>query len=438
MPTSTGLNSRTIRVGIILPEDNSQEISLSWPPDLIVASSQDFDDQLNEITIRVDQGKLSVSLGELTVFVDHFLLASGDHLSGLSAERGVKIDSVVAGRGFHWEKKIQPILPGRLLFSVENNSLLLINELSVEAYVACVATSEMGASAPDALLAAQTIVARCWALASVERKHVALNFDVCNDDCCQRYQGTTYLTDYALASAVATQNEVLVYNNKVIDARYSKCCGGIVEDYTTVWQGKKVPYLIPLWDGPNHPEEMAFDDLKPLLAYSEAYCSSARFKEVDLLAMLGKVDVTGSYYRWKHALQKQVILDNLKKHFKVLWSEIFEIIVLKRGASGRISHLRLAGVNQESDQVTFDLKNEYDIRRTFNESFLYSSAFIIENATTLEDDTTVYLSGAGWGHGVGLCQIGALGMALEGSSSSEILSHYYPDTALMKLAEDTF
>lgn len=438
MPTSTGLNSRTIRVGVILPEDRTQVISLSWPSDLIVASSQDFDDNLSEITIRVEAGRLQVSLGEITAVVDHFLLASGDHLSGLSAERGVRIDSVVAGRGFHWEKKIQPILPGRLHFSVANDGILLINELSVEAYVACVATSEMGAAAPDALLAAQTIVARCWALASVERKHATLNFDVCNDDCCQRYQGTTYLTDYALASAVATQNEVLVYNDAVIDARYSKCCGGIVEDYTTAWGGKKVPYLTPLWDGPNHPDGLANDDINTLLNYSDAYCSNNRFQKVDLLAMLGKVDVTGSYYRWKQTLQKQVILDNLNKHFNASWSEIFEIIVLKRGASGRISHLRLAGENQGGDQVTFDLKREYDIRRTFSESFLYSSAFIIENGATLENDTTVNLRGAGWGHGVGLCQIGALGMALEGISYTDILSHYYPNTILTKLAEETF
>lgn len=437
MPISTGLNSRTVRIGIILPEDKTQVIHLSWPEELVTACSQTIPDNISHISIQLDQNKLRITLGNIVTLVDDFMFVTGDHLEALSSKHGVKIDSVVAGRGFHWEKKIQPVLPGRLHFSVVDGSILLINELSVEAYVACVATSEMGAAAPDALLAAQTIVARCWALASVERKHADLNFDVCNDDCCQRYQGTTYLTDFALAAAIATENEILAHDNKVIDARYSKSCGGIVEDYTVVWGGEKVPYLIPLWDGPDHPEGYAADDLTALFAYQDAYCSSKRFEHVDLAAMLGKVDETGSYYRWDGTVKKQVILNNLKRYFGIDWIELFEVIALKRGASGRISHLRLAGENQAGAQVTFDLKREYDIRRTFSESFLYSSAFIIENPGTLEEDDAVKLHGAGWGHGVGLCQMGALGMALAGFSYPEILSHYYPNTTLTKIAGET-
>lgn len=436
MPISTGLNSRTIRIGIILPEDKTRRVNLSWSPNLSVASSYDFDDHITRISLEIENGKFRLNLGSDDILVDDFMLASGDKLAGLSAEHGVCVDSVVAGRGFHWEKQIQPILPGRLLFTIVNDAILLINEVSVESYVACVATSEMGAAAPDALLAAQTIVARCWALASVERKHADLNFDVCNDDCCQRYQGTTYLTDHSLQAAIATENEVLVYDNAVIDARYSKNCGGIVEDYTTVWGEPKVPYLIPLWDGPNHPEGFAEQDIEPLLGYQDAYCSATRFENVDLAGMLGKVDESGSYYRWKKAVQKQDILNNLKRYFNHDWIELFEIIVLKRGPSGRISHLRLAGENEFGDQVTFDLRREYDIRRTFSESFLYSSAFVIDNLATLEDDDVVELRGAGWGHGVGMCQMGALGMALDGIPYGDILRHYYPGTTLKNLTDE--
>ncbi|MCF7800460.1 MAG: SpoIID/LytB domain-containing protein [Candidatus Marinimicrobia bacterium] len=436
MPISTGLNSRTIRIGIILPEDKTRRVKLSWPADLAVASSHDFDDHITQIALEIEDGKFRLNLESEQVVVDDFMLASGDNLAGLSAEHGVCVDSVVAGRGFHWEKQIQPILPGRLLFSIVDDAILLINELSVESYVACVATSEMGAAAPDALLAAQTIVARCWALASVERKHADLHFDVCNDDCCQRYQGTTYLTDHSLQAAIATENQVLVYENSVIDARYSKNCGGIVEDYTTVWGEPPVPYLIPLWDGPNHPEGFAQHDLEPLLAYQDAYCSATRFQDVDLPAMLGKVDETGSYYRWEVAVEKRVILNNLKRNFNHDWAELFEILVLKRGASGRISHLRLAGENQFGDQVTFDLRSEYNIRRTFSESFLYSSAFVIENLASLEEDDAAELRGAGWGHGVGMCQMGALGMALDGIPYQDILSHYYPGTTLKNLTDE--
>ncbi len=438
MPISTGLNRNTIRIGIILPEDHSTTVKLRWPDNLLVASNYDFDDRICLLELSVADNHLNLKMGTEIVHLPELMLATGDTLEGLQPERGITIESVVAGRGFHWEKQIQPILPGRLLFSVVNGNLLLINELSVEAYVACVATSEMGARAPFDLLAAQSIVARCWALAGVEKKHAALNFDVCNDDCCQRYQGTTYLTDHALKAALATEDQVLAFQNTVIDARYSKSCGGIVEDYTNIWGGKPVPYLVPFWDGPDHPEEFAEFDLEPLLDYDKAYCSSRRFSEVNLTAMLGKVDVSGNYYRWIVKVPKTVILSNLKRYYDLDWSGLFELIILKRGASGRIIHLRLAGENEDGDQVTFDLKAEYDVRKIFSESFLYSGAFIIENSGTLEDDDHVVLHGAGWGHGVGLCQIGALGMALEGKSYSEILKHYYPGTTLEVITLGTY
>lgn len=341
---------------------------------------------------------------------------------------------MVAGRGFHWEKRIAVDLPGKLDVSKQDGFLKVINSVDVEAYVACVATSEMGSEAPSDLLAAQTVVARCWSLALAEAKHLTDGYDVCNDDCCQRYQGTTYLTDHSLNAAIETRGEVLVYDNEVIDARYSKNCGGMVEAYDTVWEGDKVPYLIPLWDAPDQKPGFAVDDFESHYAYDKAYCSSKRFENVNLAGMLGKVDVSGSYSRWEQTMTKTDILKNLKKYTGLIWLSIDDIRIMERGPSARIKYLFLVGTDENGNTAEQMVKSEYGIRQMFSDSFLYSSAFVIKNAETVADDDHVVLKGVGWGHGVGLCQMGALGMALDNIGYQNILKHYYPGTRLTSLS----
>lgn len=430
MPISSGLNHKNIRVGIVLPEDVIQSLNLSWSDDLEIKSSESLDPDASSLSLTLQNGKILVKSGSQDFLCDSYTIACPDAVEALESKQGIQVDPVVAGRGFHWEKRITVHLPGTLTVTPENGGLKLINTLDVESYVACVATSEMGAEAPAALLAAQTIVARCWSLALAEAKHLEAGFDVCNDDCCQRYQGSSFLTDHSLKAAVETKGQVLIYDDAVIDARYSKNCGGMVEDYDTVWEGGPVPYLIPLWDGPQQLSGQAVDDIPALMRYEDAYCSSNRFKGVDLGGMLGKVDVSGSYYRWEKKLSKELLLQNLKKYHGQEWKQLNGIRIMERGPSARIKYLYMDGVNAAGEEISQEVRSEYGIRQMFSDSFLFSSAFLIINLDSLAEDDHVLLQGAGWGHGVGLCQMGALGMALQGIAYSDILSHYYPGTQL--------
>ena len=433
MPISSGLNSEIIRVGIVLPEDKIQEITISWSPGLKLETNLPDLKAAQSITLFVEDN--AITFKNLTNVSTESALSLNcpDQVELLSTKYGFHVNSVVAGRGFHWEKRIEVDLPGKLDISIQDGFLKVINFVDVEAYVACVATSEMGSEAPADLLAAQTVVARCWSLALAEAKHLSDGYDVCNDDCCQRYQGTTYLTDHSLKAAIETRGEVLVYEDKVIDARYSKNCGGMVEAYDTVWEGGHIPYLIPLWDAPEQKTGYAVDDFEKHYAYDEAYCSSKRFENVNLAGMLGKVDVSGSYYRWEQVLTKADILENLKKYTGLVWTRIDDIRIMERGPSARIKYLFLVGLDEHGIVAEQMVKSEYGIRQMFSKSFLYSSAFVIKNAESLKDDDHVVLRGVGWGHGVGLCQMGALGMALDQIAYEDILKHYYPGTQLAML-----
>ncbi len=433
MHISSGLNNDIIRVGIVLPEDNLQNVALSWGSDIEVRGDIPDLGSTRQISLSSEAGKIRIDGQTSSELLDQITITCPDEIALLSAKYGIHVEPVIAGRGFHWEKPIAVDLPGQLSITVQDGCFKIINSVDIEAYVACVATSEMGAEAPAALLAAQTIVARCWSLALSEAKHLTEGFDVCNDDCCQRYQGTSFLTSHSLQAALDTRGEVLVYDNKIIDARYSKNCGGMVEAYETVWAGGPIPYLIPLWDAPVQRPGQAVDDIEALWSYDEAYCSSHRFKSVNLAGMLGKVDVSGSYYRWEQELSKADLFKNLKKYAGLVWAQITGIRIMERGPSARIKYLFLEGIDEQGNYAEQLVKSEYGIRQMFSKSFLYSSAFIIKNAETLESDDHVVLKGAGWGHGVGLCQMGALGMALAQINYKDILLHYYPGTTFSVL-----
>lgn len=431
MPISSGLNSDRIRVGIILPEDRIDTLSLSWDADLPITSELNIAEGAQQLDLSINAGLIRVEGYDESL--DSLTIRCPDMVDDLGTEYGIQIEPVIAGRGFHWEKKIAVHVPGQITITVEDEKFKLINTLDVEAYVACVATSEMGAEAPADLLAAQTVVARCWALALAEAKHLDAGFDVCNDDCCQRFQGTSFLTGHSLNAAIDTKGEVLTYDNAVIDARYSKNCGGMAEDYHAVWEGEKVPYLIHFWDGPEQLEGRAVDDLERHWNYDDAYCSSKRFEDVNLAGMLGKVDVSGSYYRWEMKVDKETILGNVEKYYGKTWKQVTGLRIGERGASSRIRFIDLQGIDLNGNVVEQRLVSEYGIRQMFSESFLYSSAFVVSNESSLKEDDYFSLKGAGWGHGVGLCQMGALGMALEGINYKGILRHYYPGSTLENL-----
>ena len=232
----------TIRVGILLPQDNlrTMTLSLSDPAAFKVSTDRGlltFTQITQEMIINIKRQSL-----ELSCLPDHPIqIIDISPILNNSKDTYFTVEDVPAGRGFHWEKSIETTFAGEAQIFIKDGALVLVNEIPLEAYLKCVATSEMSAACPLALIEAQTIVARSWLLANVEQKHAYLGFDVCNDDCCQRYQGIGNLTAQAIAGSDHTRGQVLVYEDEICDARYSKSCGGMTERFENIWDGNSNP-----------------------------------------------------------------------------------------------------------------------------------------------------------------------------------------------------
>ena len=437
-----------ISVGIILPEDNAKTVELSLPTDesyLLSGINEASDIEMTGKDIRIEllSDGISVicdnnSLADLDK--DAVLIFSPLKARTAAPQSGIILKNIRSGRNFHWEKRIDVYLPGTVIIKYSKDNLLLINELSLEIYLMCVATSEMGAASPPALIEAQTIAARSWLLAAAEQKHKDLGIDACNDDCCQRYQGTTYLSEQSITGALNTSGQVLLYNGKICDARYSKSCGGMTEAYHHIWEGKPIPYLSSL---PDMPEMKEWPELTDEMQFREwimnppetAFCSPQIIPENNLKKYLGSVDEEGRYYRWEIKLYQEELSENIKRNLNIKVQKVSDLIPLERGESGRIMRLKIIYTDDTGNTDEYILRSEYEIRQSLHQSFLYSSAFIITKKINKNETFPQYfkLNGAGWGHGAGLCQIGALGMALNGYSAEEILTHYYKDSTLEKI-----
>lgn len=313
----------------------------------------------------------------------------------------------------------------------------MINKLPLEHYLACVATSEMSAKCPNALIQAQTITARSWLLANVEQKHEKLEMDVCNDDCCQRYQGTTNLSAKSVTGALSTAGKVLLFDDKICDARYSKSCGGMIEEFQTVWKGAEHPYLQVKPDsvkvhGVHLNDDEEFE--KWVDECPETFCSPHFVKEEELNEYLGDVDEEGSYFRWQLKLNQEDLIKSLNEYAGITASQILGIRIINRGGSGRANAIKVNFLDSSQNKQSLIIDSEYKIRRYLSKNFLYSSAIVIISGVNADTGKAFFnIKGAGWGHGVGLCQIGALGMALSGYASKEILKHYFPGSTLTQI-----
>jgi SpoIID/LytB domain protein len=268
----------------------------------------------------------------------------------------------------------------------------------------------MSALCPEEFLKAQFIVARSWLLANIERKHVHLGFDICNDDCCQRYQGIINTTNKSNKISELTFGQVITFDDKICDARYSKSCGGVTENFENVWGGNKISYLSSINDRNSK---------------GISYCSTDIIPESSLKAYIGTIDEDGKYYRWIYTINDKDLIHSLKVNFSLDIKKILEITPVKIGASGRIIKLKIVFLNIENGTQNIEINSEYEIRKNLSPSFLYSSAFTINKI-----NNEFILEGKGWGHGVGLCQIGALGMAISKKSTTSILNHYFPGTKI--------
>jgi stage II sporulation protein D len=350
------------------------------------------------------------------------------------------LDDVTIGIGFHWERKERQVFRGVFRLIRRAGKLTVINDVPLEEYVTSVISSEMSASCPVELLKAHAVISRSWmwypkanpsrvgsGQHSESGPHEILrwygreahpDFDVCADDHCQRYQGITKAFSAAATEAVrATSGEFLRYRGMICDARFSKCCGGITERYATAWDNQDVPYLESVCDAPS---ESHIDRLESWITSAPpAYCNT---NETALLARIlpGFDQETRDFYRWRVVYNPEEMAELVKSRIGADLGPIRQIAPLARGPSGRIYRLKIIG---ERDFII--VGKELEIRRALSRTHLYSSAFVVEK----EPDRFV-LRGAGWGHGVGLCQIGAAVMANEGATYLEILHHYYRGTTV--------
>jgi stage II sporulation protein D len=350
------------------------------------------------------------------------------------------LDDVTIGIGFHWERQERQVFRGAFRLVQLEAGLTVINDTSLEEYVTSVISSEMSASCPLELLKAHAVISRSWLWfpkANPSRpgsdqtkgvdSHEILrwygreahpNFDVCADDHCQRYQGITKAFAPAAAAAVsATAGEFLRYDGAICDARFAKSCGGITERYATAWEDETIPYLDSVYDGPA--QSSPNDTEEWIRSTPPAYCNT---DDAELLARVlpGFDQETHDFYRWQVTYTPEELAALITSRLGVDLGPIREMVALARGPSGRIYRLKITG---ERDYII--IGKELEIRRALSRTHLYSSAFVID-----QTPGQFILRGAGWGHGVGLCQIGAAVMANDGKPYTEILQHYYRGTTV--------
>jgi len=423
----------SIRVGVVLPEDNISALHISAVNTALIAPSlSPRPASTNKLEVIAQNNQLHIN-GQICA--SPFVLGANDE--GLSVGRGIQISRVIAGRSFHWRKEISPTFSGKLEVNVTDNLLTIVNELPFEDYLACVISSEMSKDCPVEFMKAQACAARSWAWVFLNNKHPGQNFDVCNDDDCQRYQGVTYLSQQVIDAVIECKGEfILAADQTVVPAYYSKCCGGIIESAEEIF-GFDIQNLQTTPDSKSSLKKIASeDDFKELMTSSEGiFCSPSVVQESELSQYLGSVDKDQPYFRWSYSVSGEQIITNIREKFELPEaSQLLELKPGKRSGGGRYLSFEVNYQTQSGATKTLSLKNQYDIRRLLHESFLFSSAFVHSCKHSKEGKIeSVELRGSGWGHGVGLCQIGAVGMALQGFRYQEILGHYYPGATFEKL-----
>ena len=385
------------------------------------------------------EAKGETQIGEQTVrYSDGCILWNGNQYRNLTfspsgkgengQEASFTIHDVTIGINFHWQRQEEQTFTGMLRFIVHEDKICAINELSVEEYLTSVISSEMSDSSSLELLKAHAVISRSWLLAQIKHRHEESEsgsgffsfikkdnelirwydredhtiFDVCADDHCQRYQGITKQTKQQAREAVRqTKGEILMSGKEICDARFSKCCGGVTEEYRYCWENINKPYLVSIQD---------------------PYCNTT--DESVLRQVLNNYDQeTHDFYRWTVTVSKEKVRRLLMEKLHVDLGSIVTMEALERGKSGRISRLKIIGT-----ESSFTIGKELEIRRILSDSHLYSSAFDIEVT-----DTAFVLHGKGWGHGVGLCQIGAAVMGEKGFKYDEILLFYYKNAEIKKI-----
>lgn len=440
----TQMKEPLIHVGILLQQ---QKIDFSLPSGYTLNSR---DMQAGDYSVEVTDGKL---------------LFNGETFDELAFEaddlhhNAFVLRDVIIGVQFHWERREDQHFLGSLKFIVENGGVSAINIISLEDYLTSVISSEMSATSSEELLKAHAVISRSWLLAQILKnqdlkndganyrtsfetpteiirwydREDHFNFDVCADDHCQRYQGITRQSTPLVRQVIdRTRGEALMFGNEICDARFSKCCGGVTETFENVWEPVAHPYLQAK---PDHTEDSPLPDLTVeenaeewIRSSPPAFCNTQNAQV--LKQVLNDYDrETADFYRWKITYSQEELSTLIRERSGIDFGEIIALQPLERGTSGRIIRLKIIGTER-----VMTIGKELEIRRTLSKSHLYSSAFVVD--TQDEDENgippTFTLTGAGWGHGVGLCQIGAAIMAEKGYTYQQILEHYFPQSKIIR------
>lgn len=381
------------------------------------------------------------------------------HFEPVSRGSSFNLNDVTIGINFHWERKENQSFKGALKFIIENGKITAINEIEVEEYLISVISSEMSATASLQLLKAHAVISRSWLLAQIQKnkditesekvystmvdtgdelikwydREDHTRFDICADDHCQRYQGITKASTEIVRQAInETRGLLLMYSGKICDARYSKSCGGVFEEFGNCWEEQEHPYLVKKRDSTtdNFIPDLTNEEeaQKWILSSPEAFCNSTDTKV--LSQVLNNYDQeTVNFYRWIVEYEQKELSQLILKRSGIDYGDILDLEPIKRGTSGRLIKMKIIGTKK-----TKTIGKELEIRRTLSPSHLYSSAFVVEKEIDSNGFPSKFiLKGAGWGHGVGLCQIGAAVMGEKGFKFDEILLHYFVGASIEKL-----
>ena len=368
------------------------------------------------------------------------------------------LHSVTIGVNFHWQRNENQTFKGNLKFIIEDCRVTAVNILSLEEYLVSVISSEMNATSSKELLKAHAVISRSWLMAQIEKNRQLTretkeyhnsfktkeeitrwydredhaSFDVCADDHCQRYQGITRASTPIVEEVIReTSGEVLMYQGAICDARFSKCCGGVTEVFENVWEPVNHPYLQKIVDNNSEPEGFSLsldkeaDAEKWISGKPDAFCNT---NDASVLKqVLNDYDQeTHDFFRWEVKYTSEELSSLIRERTGIDFGTVTDLKPLERGTSGRIIRLKITGTKN-----TLVIGKELEIRKTLSKTHLYSSAFIVEKQHD-GNMVTFRLKGAGWGHGVGLCQIGAAVMGAQGYNYRQILEHYYRGSSLEK------
>lgn len=382
-------------------------------------------------------------------------------LTPVSPESFFILKDVTIGVQFHWQRNEDQKFVGSLKLVPASGKVTAINVVSIEEYLTSVISSEMSAKSSMNLLRAHAITSRSWLIAQLEKskelksggsKYQSLFeteterirwydredhelFDVCADDHCQRYQGITKAYTASVKQAIdETRGMVVMYDGKVCDARFSKSCGGIMETFENAWEPVNVPYLAPIVDTASETTPLDHDFVseanaeKWIRAAPEAFCNT-HDKRVLSQVLLKYDQETTDFFRWQVSYTQDEMSEIIQRRSDIDFGKILDLVPVARGKSSRLTKLKIVGSNK-----TLTIGKELEIRRTLSNSHLYSSAIVFEKQAVENGVPRGFvLSGAGWGHGVGLCQIGAAVMGEHGYSYEKILLHYFPHTEIKTL-----